>query len=110
MLHGHPFVEAARRMKIESIPVIRHEHLSAEQERVLRIALDRITEEAEWNKEMIALELLELEILIPDPGITGFDPNEISLFLDILPDENADDDISAFIDGPSVVQKGVNGF
>ncbi len=106
VLHGQPFVEAARRMGIEQIPVIRHEHLSAEQERALRIALDRIPEEGEWNKEDIALELAELQIAFPDLEITGFNPDEISLFLDIIPDNDTDDDITAFIGGPAVVKKG----
>lgn len=106
ILHGQPFVEAARRMGIEQIPVIRHEHLSEEQARALRIALDRIPEEGEWNKEEIALELSELQITFPDLEITAFDPNEINLFLDLTLDDDLDDDISAFIEGPSVVKKG----
>jgi DNA modification methylase len=106
VLHGQHFVEAARRMGIEQIPVIRHEHLSEEQERILRIALDRIPEESEWKKEEMALELTELQLVFPDLGTTGLDPDEISLFMDLIPDEDTDDDTTTFMDGPTVVQKG----
>jgi DNA modification methylase len=103
---GQPFVQAARNMNLDSIPVIRVEHLDENQERILRLAHDRITEEAEWNKESLAAELNELRLVIPDLTITGFNDDEISLTLDILPDNEPGDDIPELADGAAVVQKG----
>ena len=83
ILHGQFLVEAARSMGIDSIPVVRHENLSEQQERIIRIALDRIAEDSEWNKDEISIELNELLIDLPDLSVTGFEDKEISIFLDL---------------------------
>lgn len=106
ILHGQYMVEAARRMGIDSIPVIRHKHLTPEQERLVRLALDRIAEDGEWNKEELAAEFGELQVLIPDLTITGFEIDEINIALDILPDSDPDDAAPMVAAGPAVTQPG----
>lgn len=102
---GLHFVEAARNLKLDSIPIIKADHLTDEQVRTLRIAYDRIAEEAEWNKEELALEFQELKILIPDITITGFDQEEIDLTLDILSDADPDDYYEEAYDNVPLVTK-----
>lgn len=107
VLHGQVFVEASRRMDIDTIPAVRLENLSEEQERLIRIALERIAEDGEWNKENIALELQELQIALDDITITGFEIEEINLMLDLNSNcDLDDDDMVPLLDGPPVTQTG----
>ena len=103
---GWHFVEAARQLDIDSIPVVRANHLSEEQIRILRIAYDRIAEEAEWNKEQMALEFQELEMLIPDLTVTGFEIDEINLTLDILSGSDPGDEVPRVEEGRAITQVG----
>ena len=103
---GWHFVEAARQMKLGDIPIIRADHLDEHQVRALRVAYDRIAEEAKWNKEELAKEFLDLEVHFDDLTITGFDIGEIDLTLDIIEDDNGEDDITPHLDGPTVTQTG----
>ncbi len=51
---GWHLAEAARQLDMDAVPVIRADHLDEKQVRILRIAYDRIAEEAEWDKEVLA--------------------------------------------------------
>ncbi len=106
VIHGQVFVEAARRMGMDAIPVVRFENLNEEQERLIRIALDRIAEDGEWNKQDMAIELRELQILLNDLTITGFEIEEINLMLDLNSDDDPDDDIPPPLGDPPVTQTG----
>lgn len=107
VLHGQVFVEAARRMGMDAIPVVRFENLNEEQERLIRIALDRIAQDGEWNKEDMAIELQELQIFLNDLTITGFEIEEINLILDLNTDDDPDnDDTPPQVSGPPVAQEG----
>ena len=103
---GWHLAEAARQMKLDTVPIIRADHLDEGQVRVLRIAYDRIAEEADWNKEEVAFEFEELLIIVPDLTITGCEIDEINLRLDILPDSDPDDEMPEVTDGPALSQLG----
>ena len=83
---------AAQDIGCDTIPVVQIDHLSEEQIKTLRIAYDRIHEDAEWDKQALKLEFEELQILIPeiDLSITGFEVPEIDAILHL--DLPADDD------------------
>ncbi len=107
ILHGQVFVEAARRMGMDTIPVVRYENLNEEQERIIRIALERIAEDGAWNKEQLAIELQELQMQLDDLTVTGFEIGEINLILDLDDDMDPDDyDMPSPISGPPVTQEG----
>lgn len=101
---GWHLAEAARQLDIDTVPTVRINHLDEDQIRILRIAYQRIAEEAEWDKTALATEFTELQVLVTDLTITGFEIDEINLTLDILPDSDLDDDIPALNDGPAVTQ------
>lgn len=103
---GWHLAEAARQMNIESVPVIRADHLEEKQIRILRIAYDRIAEEAEWDKKVLAAEFEELQVLIPDLTITGFELDEINQILDITIHDDPNDAVPAVKDGPAVTRPG----
>jgi hypothetical protein len=56
---GHGRVEAAKLLGLEQVPTIRLDHLTEAQLKAYRIADNRLAECAEWDRELLALELGE---------------------------------------------------
>jgi hypothetical protein len=84
---GHARAEAAKLLGLRQVPVIRLSHLSETEIRAYLLADNKLAEKAGWDRELLAIELEELQIALPevglDIGITGFDPGEIdSIMLD----------------------------
>jgi DNA modification methylase len=84
---GHARAEAAKLLGLQRIPVIRVSHLNETEIRAYMLADNKLAEKAGWDREMLAVELEELQTTLPeiglDVGITGFDPGEIdSIILD----------------------------
>ena len=76
---GHGRLEAARKLGLETVPVIVLDHLTPTQRRALVIADNRIAENAGWDEEMLSLELAELQELDYDLELTGFGNVEFRL-------------------------------
>lgn len=105
---GWHFVEAARQMEIDTIPTVRVNHLSEGQVNLLRIAYERIAEDAEWDKEALKLELEELELLLPelDLTLTGFEVGEIDVILNLNDGSPEEDEIPDDKDVEAKVEPG----
>ena len=76
-------------------------------EKALNIALNKVT--GEWNKELLADLIKDLQSIDYDIGMTGFDPPEIDeLFNDVHSKETKEDDfdVDAELNKPSLSQKG----
>ena len=58
VLDGVVRVEAAKLLEIFHIPCIRADHLTASERRLLRIALNRLSERDSWNFDELKIELL----------------------------------------------------
>lgn len=86
ILAGHGRYTAARKMELEAVPCIVLKHLTPEQKRAYVIADNRIAENAQWNKELLALELTELDIAEFDLAVLGFSDKELEK---LLPGEDA---------------------
>ena len=92
VLAGHGRLEAARLLGILQVPVVAIAHLSDTDKRAYVIADNKLAENAGWDREMLAIELGELAVILPeidlDIGITGFATGELdSLLLDHAADE-----------------------
>ena len=72
---GHARWEAAKRLGLKRVGVLKVEHLSEDQLRAYAIADNRIAELASWDYEVIAVEFRELEVALPDLtlSVTGFE-------------------------------------
>lgn len=81
ILAGHGRVEAAKRLGFKEVPCIESKHLSADQKRAFIIADNKIAENAEWDQELLALELSDLESLDFDLSEIGFDDKELKKLL-----------------------------
>jgi DNA modification methylase len=81
VIAGNARLSAARRLKLEQVPVIVLDHLSDIQRRALAIADNRLPLDAGWNEEMLRLELAVLRDLQFDLNLTGFDHQELNALL-----------------------------
>ena len=77
IIAGHGRVMAARKLKMEEVPCIRLAHLTEIQTMALVIADNKLTLNAGWDNELLALELGELGDLGFDLDLTGFTAAEI---------------------------------
>ena len=76
-------------------------------EKALNIALNKVT--GEWNKELLADLIKDLQSLDYDVSMTGFEPPEIDeLFNDVHSKETKEDDfdVDAELSKPTLTQKG----
>ena len=77
VLDGVARVEAAKLLGLPRIPCIRADHLTASERRLLRIALNRLSEKGSWNLDELKIELEELVLENAPIEITGFSMPEI---------------------------------
>ncbi|WP_288903033.1 DNA methyltransferase [uncultured Sneathiella sp.] len=89
VIAGHGRIEAARLLKMESVPTLCLADLTEEQIRAYIIADNRLAELAGWDREILAIELQELLTIDLDFDITltGFETPEIDILIGEL---NAD--------------------
>lgn len=95
IIAGHGRVEAARRLGIAEIPVLRVGSLTPDQIRAYRLADNRIAELAGWDEGILAIELQHLcEVDIEgNIEVLGWDNPEIELLLDTHLNAGSDPDI-----------------
>jgi DNA modification methylase len=94
ILAGHGRYQAAQLLGFSEIPVITLSHLGDAEKRALVIADNKIAENAGWDREILAAELGELAVVLPQVDltldITGFEPAEIDGLLGDLVDCETD--------------------
>ncbi len=88
VIDGHSVRDAAIRLELPTVPILRVGHLSAAEQRALTIALNRTQETGSWDLEALTLEISELIELDQDVLCLGFECAEI----DALLIEDADGD------------------
>jgi len=79
---GHTRWKAAHKLGREVVPVHVARDLSPEQVKALRIADNRTAQLAEWDLELLPIELAELQAAEFDLGLLGFDADELANLLD----------------------------
>jgi hypothetical protein len=79
---GHLRLAAAHFLGLTKVPVHVASDLSPVQIKGLRIADNRTHQESTWIEELLSAELLELQSLDFDLGLTGFDSRELSALID----------------------------
>ncbi|QDC10087.1 site-specific DNA-methyltransferase [Oceanicola sp. D3] len=82
IIAGHGRVLAARKLGLQTVPVIELAHLTEAQKRAYILADNRLAEQAGWDRDLLALELGELADLEVDLGTLGFDGAELDALLD----------------------------
>jgi DNA modification methylase len=77
VIDGHARLEAARLLGLEQVPCIQIAHLNQNEQRVLRLAVNRLGEKGEWDLGELKIELQELIVDSAPIEISGFGLDEI---------------------------------
>src|SRR4030042_1253031 len=93
VIAGHGRFKAAEMLGLKEVPVIVVSGLSEGEKRALALADNKIADNAGWDRELLAAELGELSVILPecnlDIAITGFEVAEIDGLLgDLVADES----------------------
>lgn len=78
IIAGHGRVLAARKLQLTEVPCLRLSHLTPTQRKAYILADNKLALNADWDMEMLALEIAELQELEFDVGLTGFGEEEIA--------------------------------
>src|SRR5262245_6972097 len=81
IIDGHLRWKAARRLKLESVPVILCDDWSEVQIRAFRLLVNRSVTWAEWDWDLLSAELAALQESQLDLKLTGFDEAELQELL-----------------------------
>jgi len=76
IIAGHGRVLAARKLGLKEVPCVRLLHLTDTQRRAYVLADNKLALNAEWDEEMLELELSDLREIDYDISLTGFNESE----------------------------------
>src|SRR4051812_42951945 len=99
VVDGHLRLKAARKLGISEVPVIRCDEWTPAQVKAFRLMVNRSVTWADWDEELLSLELQELNAADFDLSLTGFEAGELDSYLqggDViggLTDEDATPDV-----------------
>jgi DNA modification methylase len=78
VIAGHGRLLAARKLELDTVPVIELAHLTPTQKRAYILADNRLAENAGWDKELLSLELADLNLSDFDLNLLGFSDEELA--------------------------------
>jgi DNA modification methylase len=81
VVDGHLRLKAARKLGLSEVPVILCDEWTEAQVKAFRLMVNRSVSWAEWDEELLGLELLELKGLDFDLDLTGFNSDELDRYL-----------------------------
>lgn len=105
ILAGHGRYAAACQLGLAEVPTIQIDHLAPAQRRAFMLADNKIGELADWDRDLLKIQLEELDSLDFDLGLTGFSVPEIDAILDPGAAE-PEDAVPDAEPGPSVSRPG----
>ena len=77
VLDGGARIQAARLLGLGDAPCLRIDHLTDDEQRLLRLAVNRLGEKGQWNLDELKIEFEELILAGAPIEITGFELQEI---------------------------------
>src|SRR5574344_1969639 len=77
VVDGHLRLKAAKKLGIETVPVMLCDDMTDAQIKAFRISVNRVAEFADWDEELLRVEFDELADLGFDLELTGFSLDEI---------------------------------
>ncbi len=81
IVDGAVRIEAAKLLGLDRVPCVRVQHLTQQEQRLLRLAVNRLGERGEWDIEQLKIEFEELILSDAPIEISGFGPDEIDQIL-----------------------------
>lgn len=104
ILAGHARVQAAKQLDLTDVPCISLDGLTEAQARAYIIADNKLALNAEWDTELLKLELLDLKNLDFDLELLGFSEKELAGYLQPPKEERSTEGESCAI--PAVSKPG----
>ena len=105
IINGHTRLKAAMRLGMAEVPVVVASDLTPEQAKAYRLADNRVAEFTDWDKELLSLELdeieLDLDFALFDDLLDGMDDAEPETM-----DNGDPDEVPAEAHGEPVSQRG----
>jgi ParB-like chromosome segregation protein Spo0J len=95
VVDGHLRLKAAKKLGMTEVPVILCDEWTEAQVKAFRLMVNRSVTWADWDEELLGLELVELKGLDFDLDLTGFDSAELERYLadlDVKPGLTDEDD------------------
>jgi hypothetical protein len=89
VVDGHLRLKAARKLGLTEVPVILCDEWTPAQVKAFRLMVNRSVTWADWDEDLLSLEVQELSAADFDLSLTGFDPGEIDGLLAIPDEERA---------------------
>ena len=86
IIAGHGRVEAAKVLNLDTVPVVRIEHLSPEQIQAYTLADNQLALTSRWDADALVEEIKELYGIGFDLDLLGFDPSELAAMLEVKPE------------------------
>lgn len=79
VVDGHLRLKAAKKLGLTEVPVVLADDMTDLQIKAFRLSVNKMAEFAEWDDELLALELGELHAAEFDMALLGFDASELSI-------------------------------
>lgn len=81
VIAGHTRLRAAKRLQMDTVPVIVADDLSPAAVKAYRLADNRLAQNTAWVPDLLGIEFRELQELDFDLHLTGFEDSELRAFL-----------------------------
>lgn len=82
VVDGHLRLKAAKKLGLHEVPVVLADDLTEAQIKAFRISVNKTAEFAEWDMDVLKVEMQELDALNFDLELTGFDVAEMTALFD----------------------------
>ena len=83
VINGHTRLLAAKKLGLKEVPVIKADDLTEAQVKAVRITDNKTSEYAEWNEELLKLELEQLEEMTFDLDTVNIDYSDFDLEIEL---------------------------
>lgn len=95
VVDGHLRLKAARKLGMIKVPVVLADDMTDEQIRGFRISVNRMSELADWDEDLLRAELLDLQGIEFDMDLLGFDVETLEdlLFIEPERDDSKEDEV-----------------
>lgn len=103
IVDGHLRFKAAKKLGLQEIPVLLADDMTEAQIKAFRLSVNKMAELADWDVDLLKLELEELQEMKVDLDLDsiGFDKDELASLFDELDSDESD----AYIDSSKYTKK-----
>jgi DNA modification methylase len=92
LVDGHLRLKAAKKLGMDTVPVLLADDLTDAQVKAFRISVNRMAELAEWDDELLRVEFEELDAMGFDLELTGFGEDDLASMFPPEPTEGLTDE------------------